>query len=99
MAFKSLDDLEFVEPEGQVLGEGGFSQVKLVRLKTNKKLYALKCVRSFSIDQSEADQSSSFRQSEEGDQNTPDLMAPPYYSIRRRHSGRTYGLHSPRICG
>lgn len=44
MAFKSLDDLEFVDPEGKVLGEGGFSEVKLVKLKANKKLYALKCV-------------------------------------------------------
>lgn len=47
MAFKSLEDVEFVESEDKVLGEGGFSQVRLVRLKNNKKLYALKCVAPF----------------------------------------------------
>jgi hypothetical protein len=44
MAFKSLADVEFVDPDDKIIGEGGFSHVKLVRLKTNKKLYALKCV-------------------------------------------------------
>ena len=44
MAFKSLADIEFVDAEDKILGEGGFSHVKLVRLKNNKKLYALKCV-------------------------------------------------------
>ena len=47
MAFKSLEDVEFVEAEDKVLGEGGFSQVRLVRLKNNRKLYALKCVGPF----------------------------------------------------
>jgi hypothetical protein len=32
------------DPDDKIIGEGGFSHVKLVRLKTNKKLYALKCV-------------------------------------------------------
>lgn len=99
MAFKSLDDLEFVEPEGQVLGEGGFSQVKLVRMKTNKKLYALKCVLLSKPDQSKADKSSSFREPEERDQDSPDVMASPHHSFRRCHPGRTHGLYSARICG
>ena len=44
MSFKTLEDVEFVETGQKNLGEGGFSEVKLVRLKVNKKLYALKCV-------------------------------------------------------
>lgn len=44
MAFKSLSDIVFVDPEDKNLGEGGFSEVKLVRLKATSKLYALKCV-------------------------------------------------------
>lgn len=45
MAFKSLDDFDFVDPDKRNLGEGGFSEVKLVKSKANRKLYALKCVR------------------------------------------------------
>lgn len=57
MAFKSLEDVEFVEAEDKVLGEGGFSQVRLVKLKNNKKLYALKCVgHILELDRHEKDQ-------------------------------------------
>ena len=44
MLLNSLDDFEYLEPpHGKVnLGEGAFSQVRLVKLKANNKLYALK---------------------------------------------------------
>ena len=44
MATFSLEDIEFCEEDDKNLGEGGFSQVKLVRNKKTAKLYALKIV-------------------------------------------------------
>ena len=46
MLLKSLDDVEFMNKGDELLGEGAFSSVKLVKLKKNGKLYALKMVNS-----------------------------------------------------
>jgi serine/threonine protein kinase len=57
MTFRSLDDIEFDVKGDEILGEGAFSSVKLVKLRQNGKLYALKMVTNYpNLDRSQADQ-------------------------------------------
>ncbi len=42
--FKDINDVEILDKD-KILGEGAFSEVIKVRLKKDKKLYALKKVR------------------------------------------------------